>query len=324
MSEQTEGAKVAAKERDGCVTDEKSMDKNRPIGGADQRMQEELEQLAFLQQMRDISRTRELTRAQSEVVALAFCKYNLLMRGPANTGKRWIARRAGDLIGLRRFNGSKVDTVEIMSKWFTITSGGQIIIDEAALPVAMDQIRRATVLIIENVPCHPQAAAAFFAHLDFICKVERCKSTKLITNAKFTNSLANLTSSLPSQTCNSTSSEPFGGIQIIATQNDSVESTGFSSPPQPVPNVSIATTPQVFWSEPPPISAPSGAVQISQNNQDIKCGKAECANAAAAAAAIAHGPAVTRPMPRQLGLLVTTAALAISNPHDAVLVVNFR
>lgn len=239
--------------------------------------------LTVLNQMRESALTRQFTRAQSEVVELAFLKYNLLLRGPANCGKRFIARAAGDLLGIRRRYGQKVETVEVMAKWFTVTPSGQTMIDEASLSIAKEQIQRATVLIIENVPCHPQAAAAFFAHLDFYCKAERCKShSKLQLKS-------------PAQAS-------FGGIQIIATQNDITDSI------EPHP---LAPINQVLWarSSTSLIAAPTST-------------SSSATTSSTASASGGAGP--TQTMPHQIGILVTTAAPPTSNPHPDVFVLLFR
>lgn len=260
--------------------------------GEDEKVLEE--QLQLLRQLRDVSRTRKLTRAQAEVVALAFCKYNLLMRGPPNSGKRWIARHAQILLGMKSNKGTKVETVEIMSKWFTVTPQGQVIIDDAMLAVGMEQIHRATVLIIENVPGHPLAAAAFFAHLDFICKVERCKACRAAATSTSTSAYA-------ASAVNNPSELPFGGIQIIATQNDAADAA--ATPP----NNEYPNTPQVLWS-----TATTNPNPIATNN-----------SASAISARGGSGPGVPVGT-TQLGLLVTTAAPATSNPHPDIFVVLFR
>jgi hypothetical protein len=282
------------------------------------------EELGVLERMRELSRTREQTRAQSEVVALAFCGYNLLLRGPVNSGKRWIARRAGDLLSLRRHGGRKVETVEIMSKWFTVNALGQIILDEGSLAVAMEQIQRATVLIIENVPSHPQAAATFFALLDFTCKVERGKARRSLSG------LSGL-SGLPRTSCKADSplQAPFGGLQILATQSDYPEPASTLPLNSNVNNAVTAPdsielpTPQVLWSRPhatpPPPPPPPPQSQICANAEG-KAGPSDCG---AIGAGAGPGP---RPhlVPRQLGLLVTTAAPEAARPHEDLFVILFR
>lgn len=239
--------------------------------------------LSVLGRMRDMARTREIPRSQSEVLALAVLKYNLLMRGPAGMGKRWIARHAGHILALR---GEKV---EIMSKWFTITPQGQIMIDGASLPVAVEQIRRATVLIIENVPCHPQAAAAFFAHLDFICRIERCKTYQ---KAQITKDAALKQFNGECFSMDGPEQSSFGGLQILATQNDTTETE-----PSPTANN------QVLWTTP------------------------ASATAAVAGNASGSGPSgqtAASGRVTQLGLVVSQAAPVAGNPHSEVFVLLFR
>ena len=154
--------------------------------------------------MREALDTREMTRPQSHVLALALTRFNVLMRGPSASGKRWIARHAGHVLA-RRCN----EVVEIMSKWFTVTSHGQIVMDPNLIAAGLDQIRKCTVLIIENVPSQPHAAASFYAHLDFVCRMERCKNRG--TTQVDRSQLERMS---------------FGGIQVIATQDDAPEPSG--------------------------------------------------------------------------------------------------
>jgi hypothetical protein len=247
--------------------------------------------LTVLNQMREAAQTRQFTRAQSEVVELAFLKYNLLLRGPANCGKRFIARCAGDLLGMRRRHGQKVEIVEVMAKWFTVTPNGQPIIDEASLSIAKEQIQRATVLIIENVPCHPQAAAAFFAHLDFYCRAERC----------------NMFNGTHKSTLNKPSQSSFGGIQIIATQNDI---------PDPDQDRDTLPLTQVLW-------ARTATTQPFVNNHNSNHNSNNNNLTTSTTACGGSGPAAPTKS-QQMGILVTTAATPTANPHPDVFVLLFR
>lgn len=208
--------------------------------------------------------TREMTRPQSHVLALALTRFNVLMRGPSASGKRWIARHAGHVL-TRRCN----EVVEIMSKWFTVTSHGQIVIDPNLIAAGLDQIRKCTVLIIENVPAQPHAAASFYAHLDFVCRMERCKtrSTAQIDRTQLERM-------------------SFGGIQVIATQDET---------PEPTTTSSLATTLALAPSHP----------------------------TSAAGVPLPSLPPLP-PLPTQMGLVLNTVAPSASSPHSDVLTIVFR
>ncbi len=111
---------------------------------------------------------RQLSPSQTEVLLLAIMRTSLLMRGPNGTGKRWIARHVASCL-------SEIgERVELLTKFFGVSPQGQIWIDSASLPLGMRQLSRATVLVVDDIPSQPLAAAAFFAHLDMLARIARC------------------------------------------------------------------------------------------------------------------------------------------------------
>jgi hypothetical protein len=282
-------------------------------------------ELGYLQQLRALSRLRP-TRAQANVILLAFSRFNLLMRGPPNSGKRWIARHAASLLSLERPHsphdphdppggafssggrGDPAERVESLCKWFTINAQGQIIIDDAMTSSGTEQIRRATVLIVENVPSHPVSAAAFFAHLDFVARMIRSQPIGRDSDAQAYVLHRGRSSTLP-----------FGGIQIIATQNESEEERALSHG-QPTPGPQT----QVLWS---PHAAPVAPVASAEAEAKGPT-PARAPGRAGGAGGAGPGAPIARPEEAggaaQFGLVLTGMGAVASHPHPDVHVVLLR
>jgi hypothetical protein len=158
-------------------------------------------------ELRGLMGNRQPNPGQGEAMIAVILRFNLLLRGPAGTGKRWVARQTRDI--LTRM-GNQVET---MARWFGVSPSGQLWIDSAQMSAGISQIQRSSVLIVENVPPQPQFAQAFFSHLDFTARMIRASKATAAESPPET-----FTAELPE-------SLPFGGLQIIATQNDPPENS---------------------------------------------------------------------------------------------------
>ena len=182
---------------------------------------------ALTEVRRSAAKTRRLSSSQMDALLIMAggLRVNLLLRGPVGTGKRWIARHIARTLTLLGEN------VEFVSKFFTVLPQGQVVIDAAALPLALAQLQRASLIVIDHVPPQPQAASMFFAHLDLLCRIVRCPGVPAPLVSKSSSSTTPSTT-IPSLSSSSTSSSPaasddtpeqlaFGGLQLLTTQNTS-------------------------------------------------------------------------------------------------------
>lgn len=300
-------------------------------------------QLSVLRELRDRSGERPRHRSHADVVALAICRYNLMLKGPAGTGKRWIAAHAAAMLemlerqsatarGLPRPPGK----VLVMTKWFSIGPDGQPRIDPGAVGVGTSQILLASVLIVEHVPLEPHAAAAFFALLDFYCRAERCR-LRSDAGASEAHSRGTHPKDLP-----------FGGIQIIATQDDAPATTTTTTTSPPLASASATahvpaqlitqtsdsateqTPTQSIWAPTAPSPAPANPQPAPRPTYPAPADGAGGARASSARVSSAddqfgdRGEAADRGNASHIGLMVSSACPPSANPHPDVLVILFR
>jgi hypothetical protein len=190
--------------------------------------------LTALSAVRRSAKTRKLSSSQTDALLMAVgLRLNLLMRGPAGTGKRWILRHVAHTLG------QLGEGVELLTKFFNVLPNGQLVLDRAALPFAWSQLQRASVIVIDDVPSQPAAATAFFAYLDLICRIARCQAAPTAVSAAASDDAAaaykrwRLGNDGGTVSCDEAPEQlPFGGIQVLATQNHAHSSAKTETHPE--------------------------------------------------------------------------------------------
>lgn len=243
--------------------------------------------------LRRSAKTRKLSSSQTDALLISVgLRINLLMRGPAGTGKRWILRHAAHTLG------QLGEGVELLAKFFNVLPNGQLVLDAAALPVAWSQLRRASVLVIDDVPSQSTAATAFFAYLDLLCRVARCATAPITapSAAAAVNSSSGPTDVSGRWRVSAAAEEapeqlPFGGLQILATQNAN------NADPR------TETQPELVWSSSAASHPPHAATATPLD---------------ATLPAEPSSPLAPR---ARLGLVIGSA---LTSPHDTIKVVVFQ
>lgn len=175
--------------------------------------------LVALRQSSPAPAARPLSPQQLDALILVVgLRANILLRGAPNAGKSWISWFIGSQLALLN------ERVEQMHPWFRVLPDGQVAVDSAMLKLAVPQMMAAKVLWVDHVPAEPPAAAAFFAYLDFACKLFRSPAiASLLPQTSSLPASAGRSSSFASAAWPTRDQAPeqchFGGVQILATQD---------------------------------------------------------------------------------------------------------